>query len=256
MKVLLTALFLTFFSQISFSAQDMETPYFLSNSEGVSKPGAATAMSENPAGLVLNKRLKMVGFIASQESDFNPKTFGGGMVTGADSVGMGFLYSKTDSVRDGTLALGLGAGMSDLDISFGATGYADTKFKNQNIDAGILLNGRRGDISFGFTGYQLAGGANKLGAGMTYRLDREATFSVDVIGNKNFNGKIVKPSLLVSSNPIQLSIGYGFETDKKAPPSSLKGLGLGLGIEAGRTVALYGYYNHLAKYYAGLALKF
>lgn len=256
MKKSAFVLFLLLFSQNSFSAGDQESPYFLTNSEGISKPGVSTAIMENPAGLVLTKRTKVVGFAASEDKDFNPKTVGGGFITGADSTGLGLLYSKADSVSDGQLALGVGGGMKDVDVSFGATGYADTKLKNKNVDVGILINGRRGDISFGFTGYRLAGGADKLGTGISYRIDREATLTVDVTGNKSFNGKIVKPSLAVISNPIHLSIGYGFEADKKAAPSSHKGVGLGIGIEAGRTLTLVGYYNHIAKYYAGLALKF
>lgn len=256
MKALHSILFLLLFSLQSFAAQDSESPYLLANSEGISKPGVPTAMLENPAGLVLNKRPKFVGLLASSESDFDPKTVGVGFITGSDSAGIGLLYTKADAATKGQLALGVGAGMRDVDVSVGATAYADTKLDHKDIDVGILLNGRRGDISFGFTGYQLSSGVNKLGAGMTYRLDREATFSVDVTSNKSMKGKVIKPALLVTSNPLQLSIGYGFETDKKAPPVSAKGLGLGIAIEAGRTVALFGHYNHLAKYFAGLALKF
>ena len=68
-------------------ASDIDSARMMSIASGVASPSKTTALVENPAGLSLNERTRILGIGASDNDSFNPFDYGGGAFFGNGQVG-------------------------------------------------------------------------------------------------------------------------------------------------------------------------
>jgi hypothetical protein len=220
----------------------------LSVGGGIAAPSGTTALEENPAGLAGQLRPRILAHSSSPHDALDERSYGTDFLTGNRSVGVGIgAHRRSDAKLD--VAWGLAATLGSS-TSLGISGVG-----TGGLNAGLIL-GARGGSRIGLAAFGLTGGVDALGAGWATELGSSATFAVDGSYSPDSKGSVVKPALGVRVSSLQLAVGYGIRVSEDGGAGIARGLSLGLGIPLGRNFALEGYYNQLARYYAGLSIAF
>jgi hypothetical protein len=259
-----------------YNRRTSEDDRYLSVAGGISTPSVTSALGQNPAGLVYNNQPKVFLDVASGNDKFNPIGYGGGFFTGNGSVGGGIALQGFNSQYDnsaGNLLLlnwGLAAEFTDLNLAWGFTGtytLANTGVGQGTgsggtgsghawgLDTGVIFN-PHGSTRVGLTAFQVIGGVDAWGAGISYDPSPWATFTVDGIYAVNSKTTILKPALSIHVSGFALTSAYGHRFDGSGWGWMSEGLSLGVGFPLGYKWAIQGYYNQISKYFVGLTIAF
>lgn len=230
----------------------------LSIGAGISSPSVTSAIGENPAGLIANQTTKLLVSGFSENSSFDPLGLGGTMYFGNGTVGAGLGYQKVTDGGGSAMVFGLAGEITAMNLAFGAAGsyqLSDGFADRLGLDLGLQFNAR-GPLKFGATAFNVNGGVNSYGAGVSYDANPSARLVIDASVNDDFEGLRLKPALGVTVQKFQITYGYGIEIDDTASSFIRGGSALGLGYEFGRNFHLQGYYNQIAKYYIAGMFRF
>lgn len=263
--LILMAVLCSSFSASSASAASSggEEARLLSVGAGIASPSFTSTVFENPAALFANRRPRLLGHVATPNSNFNPLGYGGLLYLGNGSIGA-VVGAQTFDARGGSvgsltqLEFGLGAEIRALNMSLGASGSYDISggTGNYGINAGMILN-YRGNVRFGATAFGLQDNVSAVGVGLAATVAPWLSLAGDASFVPNgFKNMTLKPGLAIHVAAVQFSLGYGINIDNSPTTSWIsRGTSLGLGIQLGQSVHLQGYYNQLANYYMGLAFR-
>jgi hypothetical protein len=234
-------------------ASDIDSARIMSVGSGIASPSKTSALLENPAGLSINERTRIMGLVRSDDNSFNPLGFGGGIFAGNGQVGAaGDIERISDSST--MLNLGLGFEVPSTDFSLGVDLHHELQGGGGgwNVDLGAIFN-EKGKWRIGAEVFDAFDGG--YGAGIATNLSPDVTFATDASVDKNFNGLTAKPGIGVDLHSFQLTYGYGWHIDKKSTSHIFEGHAAGLGIRLTDSAHLQGYYNQMAKYFIGLVFK-
>jgi hypothetical protein len=133
---------LVLFSSVRANAEDIDTARMLSVGAGFASPSKTSALVENPAGLALNERTRILGVLGSDNDSFNPLNFGGGAFFGNGQVGAGAEIQRLDSAVT-QLDLGIAADIPSVDLALGVhLGHPLDGGSGWTTDIGAIFNER------------------------------------------------------------------------------------------------------------------
>ena len=173
-------------------ARVADTTHAVSHALGVSTPAIHSSLVENPAGLAYIRMTEVYGAVSSPNREFNPITYGGQVFFGDDRVGAG-LGIFSDSVAQ----IGIASQISPLLSAIGVTANISLNGAPTDLNIGWIL-GVESDFRFGFVGYGVLNGVDRLGVGLATELNRSATLAVDAGSNGNGRAIGLKVSVLPS----------------------------------------------------------
>jgi len=240
----------------------------ISGAGGIVSPSGVTALGENPAGLVYNKKTILSTGVTrgTSSSTFG---YGGGIFTGNGDVGGGVSLTgfNSHSGSPGNVLLlnyGIGINLSGGDFAFGVTGTTTLLEKGEIegtgtsttwcADAGIIIN-PNGRNQWGISVFQLLADVIAVGVGYGTRVGQNATFVVDTVYTKPSSTYLVKPGIKAHWSSFQLELSYGQRVLGSGWTWISSGPTVGAGLSVGNNLALTGYINHIAKVYVGLEAR-
>jgi hypothetical protein len=254
---------------LAMGMDDFEMNHFISVGAGIATPSLSSSMGENAAGLQYNQEFKFVGEGALTNNNTGSIGLGGLFLLGNGFVGGGagirtFNGQGNNGGSITFLDFGMGAKIDAINLAFGATGTYTLQQNGPttgtgsgaslNTDVGFLIN-PNGIFRGGLTGYQLLSPTPTVGAGMAIDFSDWSTFAVDSTMDIHANGLVVKPGFGIHLMDFQLAIGYGICLDTTGYNWIRQGGSIALGIRIAYNFHLQMYYNQLALYYLGLAVR-
>jgi hypothetical protein len=234
-------------------ANEIDTARMLAIAGGIASPSKTSALLQNPAGLSLNEKTRLLGTLNSENDNFDPLNYGGGVFLGNGQVGGGAEVQRKNSSQT---VLDLGVGFQVSEMSFGAHINHDLSDSGGawKTDLGAIFN-TKGKWRVGATIFNAFDGIDGYAAGLATNLSTDATFAVDASTNKDLKGLVIKPAIEVDLKVVQFTYGYGIHVDKNASSFIPEGHALGLGFKLTDAAYLQAYYNQLAKYYLGVTFR-
>ncbi len=231
----------------------------LSIGAGIASPSVTSALGENPAGLVSNETPKLLGVISTENNSWDPLGYGGFFFTGNGAVGAGIGVQNYSGAASGSaLQFGVAAEITQIATTIGASGsYALSNGVSDRFgaDLGLQFNSR-GPFKVGLAAFNVNGGVDSFGAGLSYDANTNARIVIDGSVNNDFKGLRLKPALGITVQKFQITYGYGIDVSKDATSFIRTGSALGLGYEFAQSFQLQGYYNQIAKYYVAGMFRF
>jgi hypothetical protein len=231
-------------------ASEVDTARALSLAGGIASPSRTSALLQNPAGLTLNERTRILGTLNSDNDNFDPLSYGGGVFLGNGTVGGGAEIQRIDSART-DLDLGVGFMVSDISLGVHLNHDLSASGAGWRTDLGAIFN-TKGKWRIGAEIFNAFDGVSGFGAGLATNLSSDVTFAVDASTNQDVKGLVVKPAIGVDLKVVQFTYGYGIHVDKNATSFIPEGHALGLGFKLSQSAYLTGYYNQLNKYWLGV----
>lgn len=216
---------------------------------------------QNPAALIYQTSSQFFLLGASEDDQFDPLAFGGGILYGdkgmmAVGVGVETNTSKDHPFRaDGEFAIGL------KDIAAVGLGV-EYDFDQKDFDGRIgLIFLPKGEFHLGVSAYSLAGGVNALGAGLSYEASKTLTLTLDGTSDQKFKSRVLSPSIKVNYQILSIMGGYAWALDDKelnfAQVTHADEIFLGFGFEFERTGFFKFYYQHQdAQYFFAAGFAF
>ena len=260
----LLALFTALAAPPAGAAGSGEATHLISAGAGIASPSLTSALTENPAGLSYNQGFRLLGAGSTQNSDPGISQLGLGAYFGNGTLGGAIqLDSDMSSGASGqsfsnrsNLSLGFAADVKSLNTSLGLSCGAalGSSFSLSCSDFGAIYN----PTGTTRVGVELitSGTPTLIGAGIATDASKDVTLALDAGADWNGNGLGLKPGVVVRASSLQLAAGYGFSLDNGATSFITKDISVGLGLDAGKSFHVQAYYNQLAKFYLGAALKF
>jgi hypothetical protein len=240
-------------------------PYLLSTGGGVAAPSMNGAVGENPAGLIYNRRVGVLGYVATTKNHpellANGFAFQGGNGLAAASVGIQNVNNATDENGNITsFTIGMSTYAEQMNVAFGLTGAYRFKKQGKAIDPkmdstwgadlGMLYN-PYGAVQLGASLYGLSEGLTAASVGAAAHINSVSKISIDASVNNAGRGLTVKPGIAVQAKSLSLSYAYGMQVDESAASGITRGNTLGLGYNFTPAFRMTGYFNHYATYYMG-----
>jgi hypothetical protein len=249
------ALFLSTLASQQARASDIDSARMMSIGAGIASPSKTTALVENPAGLSLNEKTRLLGVLASDNDNLNPLDYGGGIFFGNGSVGAAGQITRVGGAAT-DLDLGLGVLISQLDMSFGAAFEHDLSASGSgwSTNLGAIFN-TKGKWRIGAEVRDAFNGPSGFGLGFATDLTQDVTFDVDGSTDKDFKGLHVKPTLAIDVHVFQIAFGYGIQVDKNSSSFINTGFALALAFKLSDAAYLQFYYNQIEKYYLGVTFR-
>ena len=247
----------------SWSASAAPQQHSLAVGAGVSSPSSTDAFADNPAGLMYNRQVRLMGAASSENKQFNPFNGTARLLYGNGMMGLGL---GTHSYKEGTedrysLDYGLGVYADSLKSSLGVsvssrmTKTPSVPGKNHEVNVGMVTN-PMGSARIGAGLISVIRGVDYITGGLSADLSSGVSWSVDGSTNRHLTGTTVLPALAFRISDMEFSIGYGYRVDKKAATYLRSGLNTGINLILGPNIEIQAAYNHHSKYYAALVANF
>jgi|GEM_PF-3597806 len=237
-----------------FAAGTSEDHHIISVGAGIASPSTTSSVSENPAGLVYNQNLKLLGFGYTENSSPGITDGGGAFLIGNGSVGGGAKVETSSGTSN--LTAGIGFDISSINTAFGAAcgTQLGPKVSINCSDFGLIYN-PAGNTRFGFD-IQTSGNA-LLGTGLTHDLTQDVTIDLDAGIPTSGGGVTLKPGVVIHTQVVQVALGYGFNASSSGSAGNIRtGFSAGLGVTLNKTFQIESYYNQLHNYFFGLVAHF
>ena len=258
------------FSDFGQDHRNDERLHILSIGAGVSAPSETVVNGENPAGLIYNRRPKLLALVRSggkfDELLGDGAAFYAGNGLAAAMIGAE-TFSNTED-QNGSFSyfnFGLGTLIQPLNVAVGLNGSYRFQKKgtlpepDQQVtwttNAGLLVN-PFGTLRLGFEVYDISQSISGYGFGGAAQINPFSTFSLDASMATGGRGLTVKPSIGVIAGSFQMMYGYGVHVDKDVNSYIRPGNTFGLGFEANSTFQIQAFYNQLSLYQFGATIKF
>lgn len=240
-----------------------ESQYLISGGGGVSAPSYISGTGENPAGLVYNNRLRLVAHGSlSTILDFGTLAAGGGIYWGNGWIAggaeiVGSIASPVGFTIDTGIAFAIPPIRTSFGLSYGVPISGGVNATNNlvahQLDIGIISE-PIAQLAIGATMYDLIGGPDGVGAGITYRPLRFFDLTADGSYSFSTGGFTLKPGVGLHIAFFHATFGYGFDINGGGA-GIVSGASAGVGFDIVGRVQIVGYYHQQNELYLGLQVS-
>lgn len=243
------------FSGLAAAADKDDAP--VSVSAGIAAPAGATAVLQNPAGLVPANGWSLELQSGVPGDPFDNPHFRGGMRYGGQGFGLAAQVSQFTGTFEQTAAeYGLGIHASGIKTSIGvaATTPISPSGGSTSFNAGALI-GAGGRTRLGFAVFNLEN-PYALAAGVAFAMSNDFQLVVDAAASEDLDDPGLQPGIAVGSRKAMLTVSYGFALDGAAGGAPLlsDGLSVGAGLAVGSRSRLALHYEAISRYYVALSI--
>jgi len=233
------------------SGEDVHT---LSVSGGIAAPGYATAVFQNPAGLIYSGRFKLNIQGALPADSLSNPTVNAGLQAGGSWLGgtAGVSYFQgTTAVTSAFYGLAVMIPGIKTGLGFsGSTGISPTS--GSSFRAGALFAPSQ-RFSLGVTALGLPNSISEWGVGVQVLPFNVLGVVLDSTVNSALSQYAFQPGLILGTPRFAFTASYGFGGSSS---QLSQGFTAGLSFKAGSHVTFQAYHSQLSRWFAGLSIIF